>query len=491
MNILQMKNIYKSFNAVEVLHDVNFEVKKGECIAICGENGAGKSTLMKILAGIHSYQGKIIFKDKEIEHNSPIEAQKLGIAMIHQELNLQDEMTVAQNIFLCREPIKHGRINFKKMELDAKEVLCELEPIDPSKKIKNLGIAKKQIVEIAKAISYNSDLIIMDEPTAVLTIKETKMLFELIRKLKQRGVAIVYISHRLKEIMEICDRVTILRDGNFIKTKKIEETSENEIAELMVGRKVEKVENNPYKGSGEKVLEVEHLTDKFLKNVSFSLRKGEILGMFGLVGAGRTEVAETIFGIRKKESGTFKINGVDVNIHCPINAIHAKIAFATEDRKGNGLLLERSINENSNVVARLITKGHRIDKKKDKLITDDIIKKFSVKCNGTSQKIKNLSGGNQQKIVLGKWMAVNPDILILDEPTRGVDIGARKEIYDVINELAANGISILIISSDLTEVLSVSQRVIIMHEGVITGELDSSEMNEGTVMLYATNIKKA
>lgn len=483
-----MKNIYKSFNGVEVLHDVKFDVVKGECIAICGENGAGKSTLMKILAGIHDFEGEIVFKGREIKHNSPMEAQNVGISMIHQELNLLEDMTIAQNIFLCREPKKNGLIDYKKMEKDAKDILQQLEYIDPKMKVKELGIAKKQIVEIAKALSYNADLIIMDEPTAVLTIKESEMLFDLIRQLKNKGVSVIYISHRLKEIMDICDRITVLRDGDFIATKRIEEVTEKEIAELMVGRKIEKMSRDMYSGTGEKVLEVENISDDFLKDISFYLRKGEILGVFGLIGAGRSEVAECIFGLRKTQIGQIKLNGKQVAIRNPRDAIKMKIGFATEDRKGSGLFLEQDIGENSNVIKRLITKGAFLQKKNENVLANRMVDMFKIKCSNTYQKVKNLSGGNQQKVVLSKWVAVDSEILILDEPTRGVDVGARKEIYEVINKLAVNGKSILMISSDLTEILSVSHRVLIMHEGTIRGEMDKADISEKNAMVLATGI---
>lgn len=487
-NILEMKNIYKSFNGIEVLHDVEFNVRRGECIAVCGENGAGKSTLMKILAGIYDYEGTITYKGELLQAKSPLEVQKKGISMIHQELNLIDEMSVAQNIYLSREPRKNGFIDFKKMEKDAAVLLQELEPINPGEKVKRLGIAKKQIVEIAKALSFNADLIIMDEPTAVLTQKETDMLFDLIKKLKAQGVSVVYISHRLKEIMEICDRVTVLRDGGFIATKEISEITEKQIAELMVGREIAETNQTKYDGSGEVVLKVKGLTDHFLKNVSFELMKGEVIGIFGLLGAGRSEVAEVIFGLRKVTNGEVYVNGELVKIKNPKTAIKHRIAFATEDRKGTGLFLERSIRDNGNIVRRLMTKGFLINRTKELEITNNMINAFRIKCNNPQQKIKNLSGGNQQKVVLGKWVEVNPDILILDEPTRGVDVGARKEIYDEINRLAKQGKSIIVISSDLTEILAVSQRVIIMHEGTIRGEILGAEITEENSMVLATGI---
>jgi ABC-type sugar transport system ATPase subunit len=484
-----MKKIHKSFFGVEVLHGVNFDVTKGECIAICGENGAGKSTLMKILTGIYNkFEGEILYKGENIEHFSPLEIQNKGISMIHQELNLLDEMTVAQNIYLCREPKKNGLIDFKKMNQDAKELLQSLEEIDPTSKVKDLGIAKKQIVEIAKSLSYNADLIIMDEPTAVLTVNETNMLFKLIRQLKKNGVAIVYISHRLKEIKEICDRVTILRDGTFITTKTVNEVSEKDIAELMVGREIEELNQMIYTGSGKTVLEVRNVSDDFLKDISVKLKEGEILGISGLVGAGRSELAEVIFGIRKAKKGEILVYDQPVNIKSPIDAIKYRIGFATEDRKGSGLFLDRNIRDNANIVSMLKNKNIFNNRKKEEILAKNMIDVFKVKCQNTTQKIKNLSGGNQQKIVLSKWIAVSSKILILDEPTRGVDIGARKEIYDIINRLSEEGKSIIVISSDLTEILAISQRVLVMHEGEIKGEIIGDEICEENIMILATGI---
>jgi ABC-type sugar transport system ATPase subunit len=484
-----MKKIHKSFFGVEVLHGVNFDVTKGECIAICGENGAGKSTLMKILTGIYNkFEGEILYKGENIEHFSPLEIQNKGISMIHQELNLLDEMTVAQNIYLCREPKKNGLIDFKKMNQDAKELLQSLEEIDPTSKVKDLGIAKKQIVEIAKSLSYNADLIIMDEPTAVLTVNETNMLFKLIRQLKKNGVAIVYISHRLKEIKEICDRVTILRDGTFITTKTVNEVSEKDIAELMVGREIEELNQMIYTGSGKTVLEARNVSDDFLKDISFKLKEGEILGISGLVGAGRSELAEVIFGIRKAKKGEILVYNEPVNIKSPIDAIKYRIGFATEDRKGSGLFLDRNIRDNANIVSMLKNKNIFNNRKKEEILAKNMIDVFKVKCQNTTQKIKNLSGGNQQKIVLSKWIAVSSKILILDEPTRGVDIGARKEIYDIINRLSEEGKSIIVISSDLTEILAISQRVLVMHEGEIKGEIIGDEICEENIMILATGI---
>ncbi|NCD32476.1 MAG: sugar ABC transporter ATP-binding protein [Spartobacteria bacterium] len=487
--ILEMKGISKSFYGVEVLHDVDFNVKKGECIALCGENGAGKSTLMKILARVNvEFSGTMVYKGEYIDKLNTLEVQQRGISMIHQELNLMDHLTVAENIYLCREPTRSGFLNHRKMFDDAEALLADLEPIDPRAKIRDLGIAKKQIVEIAKALSVNADLLIMDEPTAVLTSDETDMLFRLIEKLKKNGVSIIYISHRLKEIKQICDRITVLRDGNYIATKNIDEVTENDIAELMVGRKVSLTRQNAYDGSGEVALEVRNVSDSLLSDVSLSVRKGEILGISGLVGAGRTELAEVIFGIRKPRKGQVFVYGQELTRRSPIMCIKNKVGFATEDRKGTGLFLDRSITENTTIVQKLLGKGFVNRDVKDVEVAEGLVRMFNTKCTNVDQHVKNLSGGNQQKVVLSKWVAVNSHVLILDEPTRGVDIGARAEIYEIISQLAKQNNAVIVISSDLTEVIAVSQRVVVMHQGSISGELTGEDITEENIMVLATGI---
>lgn len=493
-NILEMKCISKSFHGVRVLKDVDFSVKKGEVHALCGENGAGKSTLMKILAGVHKRDnGTIVFKGRELGNISTLEAQPLGISMIYQELNLLNDLTVAQNIFLRREKTgSFGLINEKEMIRQAGKLLEELEDIDPAVKVKNLGIAQKQIVEVAKALSFNADLIIMDEPTAVLTSKETEILFNLIRRLKEKGVSVVYISHRLPEIRTICDRVTVLRDGNLVDTRPISEVTEKDIAKMMVGREIEEIYvKDTCSANSEEILKVENLNYRdILKNISFSLKNGEILGISGLIGAGRTELAEVLFGLRKPYTGNIYFKGKKISINSPSEALRHKIGFATEDRKYNGLLLERSVKENINLVKHLKAKGFFISKKNEKNDVDEITELFKIKYSSMDNEVINLSGGNQQKIVLGKWVNSDTELFILDEPTRGVDVGARKEIYTLINNLAESGKSIVVISSDITEILSICQRIIIMFQGRIVGELNCSEATEEKIMIHATGIMK-
>lgn len=490
--ILRMRDIRKSFFGVEVLHGQDFEVAKGEIAALCGENGAGKSTLMKILAGVYTYDGGVIeYKDKTLNPGiSPLEVQHLGISMIHQELNLLEDLTVAQNIFLCREPRnKLGLVDFKRMNLDAEALLKRLgEKIDPTKKVHELKIAQKQMVEIAKAISFNVELLIMDEPTSVLTGKETEILFNLIKNLSEEGVTTVYISHRLKEIVDLCQTVSVLRDGTFVTKKQVSEVTVKDIASLMVGREVKDSMTSDYEGSGEVVLETKNITDSMLKDVSFFLRKGEVLGFSGLVGAGRSELMEVIFGIRKPDKGQVFLEGKPVTIKNAIDAIKSNIGFVTEDRKDTGLVLGRNILDNINYEYWLKQRGGLRKNRESMQRAKDGIKNLSIRCTGPDQLVSNLSGGNQQKVVLGKWLIANAKILILDEPTRGVDVGARQEIYRIIKELSDSGISIIIVSSDLPEIMGICQRAVVMHEGRLTGVLNNSEMTESKIMYYATNV---
>jgi len=492
--LVEMKGISKSFFGVKVLHEVDFEVSAGEVVALCGENGAGKSTLVKILASVYPREeGSITLMGENITQSTPLEMQHRGISMIHQELVLVDDMTVAQNIYLSREPCnKLGFINFHKMNNDARDLLKSLgEDINPTAKARDLKIAQKQMVEIAKAISFDVKVIIMDEPTAVLTNRETEILFNLIRTLAERGLGIIYISHRLGEVKEIADRVTILRDGYLVANKKLDEVTEKEIASLMVGRDVEDSVATNFEGDdSDIVLEVRNMTGEILKGISFKAARGEIIGFSGLIGAGRSELMEMIFGLRKFDKGEVLLYGKPVKIKTAKAAISANMGFATEDRKGTGLVAERSISENADYVYRIKNKGKLgvIMPKAVNARVNEKIKDLRVVCTGPGQLLRNLSGGNQQKIVLAKWLLSEPEILIVDEPTRGIDVGARQEIYNIINGLANNGKTIIIISSDMTEILSICQRVIIMHEGAITGTLTGNDRTEENIMHHAINV---
>jgi len=487
-----MKGIRKSFYGVEVLHAVDFDVAAGEVVALCGENGAGKSTLVKVFAGVHDRDaGEILLSGKKIGNSTPLEMQHKGVSMIHQELVLAEEMTVAQNIYLSREPTrKLGFIDFAKMNNDAKELLESLgQDINPSAKVGDLKIAQKQMVEIAKAISFDVKIIIMDEPTAVLTNKETEILFKLIKSLAERGIGIIYISHRLGEIVEIADRVTVLRDGYLVGSKNVSEITEREIASMMVGRDVEKSVATNFEGDeSDIVIEVKNMSGDILKDINFKAARGEILGFSGLIGAGRTELMEMIFGLRKFDKGEVLLFNKPVKIKSAKAAISSNLGFATEDRKGTGIVPDRSIAENIDYVYRVKNKGSFLSPKSIDARAGGKITDLRVVCTGASQLVKNLSGGNQQKVVLSKWLLSEPDIFIIDEPTRGIDVGARQEIYNIINELAQAGKTIIIVSSDMTEILSICQRIIVMHEGVMTGVLVGDERTEENIMLRAVNV---
>jgi ABC-type sugar transport system ATPase subunit len=493
--VLEMKGISKSFFGVEVLHQVDFNLKHGEVVALCGENGAGKSTLMKILAAAYERsEGTISLFGNEIHQMTPRKMLHEGVSMIHQELNLLEDLTVAQNIYLTREPLnKIGLVDFPKMNSDAKALLDRLGQLDikPTAKVYTLKIAQKQMVEIAKSISFDAKILIMDEPTAVLTLKETDILFELIRYLTARGIGIIYVTHRLSEVKALANRVTVLRDGHLVATKDVVDVSEDDIAAMMVGRMVEHTIPDEFAGDPKDlVLEVRNMTGDILKNVSFSVARGEILGFSGLVGAGRSELMEMIFGLRKFDQGEVLLHGKPVTIKTAKTAIHAGLGFATEDRKASGLVLQRSISENADLVFRIKSKKDFILSPKNvKSRTQKMINRLRIVCRGPNQLTENLSGGNQQKVVLAKWLLAESDIFIVDEPTRGIDVGARSEIYNVIKALTREGKTVIVVSSDMTEVLSICQRIIVMHEGKITGVLTGDDRTENEIMQFATNIK--
>jgi len=491
---LRMQGICKSFSGVEVLHKVDFAVDKGEIMGLCGENGAGKSTLMKLVAGIYPADaGEIVFKGTPVRRGAtPQEMQRLGVSMIHQELNLHPELTVAQNIFLHREPRgATGLIDFAKMNADAAAILARLgEEIEPKRKVRELKVAQKQMVEIAKAISFNVELLIMDEPTSALTGRETNILFDLIANLSAQGIAVVFISHRLKELIDVCHRVTVLRDGALVAVRGITEVTAHDLATLMVGREVTETHASDFAGDPAAVmLEVRGVTDGLLKDVSFQVRRGEILGFSGLIGAGRTELMEVIFGIRKPRAGEVLIEGKPVTVRSAMDAIRANLGFVTEDRKETGLVLCRDIHENANYVTWQKTPGFFTGRKASTANTRRMIERLAIRCKSPAQAVGSLSGGNQQKVALSKWLLSGARVLVLDEPTRGVDVGARQEIYRIIRELAAEGVAIVIVSSDLPEILAICERVVVMHEGRVTGELNASELSEAKIMYYATDVQ--
>jgi ribose transport system ATP-binding protein len=449
---------------------------------------------MKILSGIYTQDsGELTLKGQRVRRGAtPREMQGLGVSMIHQELNLLEELTVAQNIFLCREPRSaSGLLDFKRMNEEAAALLEKLgEKIHPKRRVRDLKIAQKQMVEIAKATSFNVELLVLDEPTSVLTGKETRILFDLIASLSAQGIAMVYISHRLKEIGDVCHRVTVLRDGHLVATKRVEEVTPRDLATLMVGREVTDSRSRDFAGDpGDVMLEVSDVSDHLLKGVSFKVRKGEILGFAGLVGAGRTELMEVLFGIRRPHAGSVRIAGKPVTIRSAMDAIRADLGFVTEDRKDTGLVMCRDVAENANYVFWQKTPGVLKGRKATAENTRRMIERMGIRCSGPGQDVGSLSGGNQQKVALAKWLLAGAKILVLDEPTRGVDVGARQGIYRIIREQAAEGVAVVVVSSDLPEILSICERVVVMHEGRVTGEMQASEMTEAKIMYCATDVR--
>ena len=489
--MIQMNGISKSFSGNQVLNEVSFELANGEIHALMGENGAGKSTLMKILSGIHHKDSGHIRVDGE-EHTFKTikDSERCGIHVIHQELNILPDLSVAENLFLGKE-LTYGFGIMKRAEMrrQAHDLLCKLGlDIDPKTRAGDLSVGKQQLVEIAKAIASDAKYIVMDEPTAALTDREIQTLFETVRELKNKGISFVYISHRMEEIFAICDRITILRDGQYAGVRDIPKTSFDEIVAMMVGRELGERFPERQHCIGDTKLSVNNLcANHVFENVSFELRKGEVLVLAGLMGAGRTEVAQTLFGARKANSGSITIDGQAVKIHNPIQAMQHKIGFVTEDRKTEGLLLDFSIQDN--IMLTNFDKTCRMgitQPTSENQFVQKFIDQLAIRTTNAHLPVKSLSGGNQQKVVLAKWLGTEPDILILDEPTRGVDIGAKKEIYTIINQLAEAGVAILMISSELPEVIGMADRVLVMHEGRITGEVNKSNMTQENIMHYAT-----
>lgn len=488
--LIEIRNIYKSFPGVQALSDVNITVYKGEILAIVGENGAGKSTLMKILAGIYQKDsGKIIFKGKEINPQTPHEAQSLGISMIHQEFNLAPNLDIATNIFLGKEP-KKGKIikifDYKKAFYESQKLLEILGlDIPPDTLVRDLTVAQQQIVEIAKALALKSEMIIMDEPTSALAGKEVEKLFEIARNLKNQGVSIIFITHRLEEVFQIAERIIVLRDGKKVGELPADKERYNEVIRLMVGRDI-RVIPKPETEKGDIVLEVKNLSSNKIHNISFYLRKGEVLGIAGLVGAGRTEIVRAIFGADPKTTGEVYLEGKKVDIRTPKDAVKLGIGLVPEDRKLQGLILNMAVYENISLASLpFIFPNYIIKAEKEYKLANHFVERLKIRTPSIFQKVLNLSGGNQQKVVLSKWLALNPKVLILDEPTRGIDVGAKAEIHSLIGELAKQGIGIILISSELPEILALSDRVLIISKGRITAELPKEHISQETIMEYA------
>lgn len=491
---IQMKGIHKAFGSNQVLSGVDFDLREGEVHALMGENGAGKSTLMNILTGLHPRdKGTILIDGKETYFANPKEAERQGIAFIHQELNIWPDMTVVDNLFIGKEMSSTwGLLKSKEMKALAIEQFKRLSVDIPlNMEAGQCSVGQQQMIEIAKALLTDTKVIIMDEPTSALTEREIQKLFEVIRSLKQEGVSIVYISHRMEEIFEICDRITVMRDGRTVDTKPIPETNFDEVVKKMVGREL--TERYPARNPspGEVVLEVEHATRKgWFEDVSFSVRQGEIVGFSGLMGSGRTEIMRALFGLDRLDQGEVRMFSKKVEIRKPVDAVNHGIGFITEDRKDEGLVLDFSVRENM-VLPSIsgFTKKGIISTQSETLFVDALIKRLQIKTHSAETAAGNLSGGNQQKVVIAKWIGIGPKLLILDEPTRGVDVGAKREIYQLMNELTGHGVAIIMVSSELPEVLGMSDRIVVVHEGRITGELNKAEATQEKIMTLATGGK--
>lgn len=493
-NVLEMRKVSKSFPGVIALRDVDLSVKKGTVHALMGENGAGKSTLMKILYGIYTPDGgEVIFKGNPYVVKSPIDAIKKGISMIPQEISPVLNLTVASNVFLGKEITSGKGVKFikqKQMEKSTKELFDELGiDIDPSAMMSSLSIANAQLVAIATAVSYNADLVIMDEPTSALTETEIEKLYTIIRNLRDtKGIAVIYISHKLDEIFKICDEVSILRDGEYIGTDSIENFTKDRLISMMVGRSMREFFHKEQAQIGDVILEVKNLTlEKKFKDISFSLRKGEVLGVAGLMGAGRTELMEAIFGYVPAQSGEIFLNGKKIEVNEPNDAIKNGIAFVTEDRKATGIFPELSVKDNMVMpdIHNYLKHG-LLDRAKILKDCQSQREAITIKTPSLEQLIKNLSGGNQQKVLISRWLLTTPEVLILDEPTRGIDVGAKSEIHRLIGELAKMGKSIIMVSSEMPEILSMSDRIIVMHEGSYSGELLRKEATQEKILQLAT-----
>ena len=484
--LLQMKQIEKSFPGVKALNGAGIDVKYGEVVALCGENGAGKSTLMKCLYGSYRADaGEILYRGKPVRFTDPEQAKEAGIILIFQELSLVMDLTVAENMFLGSQPKNGIKLNWKKMNAAAQEVLNELHSeVKATDLIRNLPIAQQQMVEIARGIALGAQLLILDEPTSSLTEREKNNLFKVIRMLTAKGVGIIYISHKMDEIMEISDHVTVMRDGERTGDFETKDTDLDSIIKAMIGRTLDNYYTKCSARPGKEVLRVENLTvNGYFRNISFNVHEREVVGFYGLVGAGRTEIMETIFGVRKANGGKIFIDGKESAIRTSVDAVKARIALVTEHRKEQGLLLEKSCRENM-ALAKLpqISKGGFVNEGETKRIYEKYHKELQISSPSSEQNVVYLSGGNQQKVVLGKWLCMNPKLLILDEPTRGIDIGAKSEIHSLIARLAEEGMAVIVISSEMPEIIGISNRIYTIAQGRMTGELHGDEITELNLM---------
>jgi len=490
--LLQMRGIHKTFPGVKALDDVSLEVGPAEVVALVGENGAGKSTLIKILSGCYRADaGEIHFDGRRLGHFTPQQAQQFGISVIYQEFNLAPVLSVAENIFVGRQPRGLlGTVDFRRMEADAQAVLDSLHlPIDSRRTVRSLSVAEQQMVEIAKAISFQARIIVMDEPTAVLTERETATLFGLVRRLRAQGVSVIYISHRLEEVFEIADRVVVLRDGRRVGEMPIAEATVEKVVHLMVGRELTEMYHKQRIEPGEPVLEVRglHRHASKVRNVSLTVRAGEIVGMAGLVGAGRTEIARAIFGVGRPDAGQVTVCGRPVRIGSPLDAIRAGMGFLSEDRKTEGLFLVLAVRENiTSASLSALSTANFIRFEAERRLVGSLIDQLRIRTPSQDQQVQYLSGGNQQKVILARWLALRPRVLILDEPTRGIDVGAKAEIYQLMGEFARRGVGMLLISSDLPEILGMSDRVLVVRDGTIAGEFTREQATQEAIIHRAT-----
>ena len=493
-NILVMDHITKEFPGVKALNNVQFQLKPGEVHALMGENGAGKSTFIKVITGVHkAEEGEMFLNGQKVDFKGPKDAQEAGIAAVYQHPTSYPHLTVAENIFMGHEIIKHHMIQWKEMNQEANKYLGELDAdFDATAEMGTLSVAQQQMVEIAKAISLNSEIIIMDEPTSAITEAEVEKLFQNIKMLKEQGTGIIYISHKMDELFEISDRITVLRDGQYVFSKKTKDLCPNDLIKAMVGREITEIYPESKSKIGEVILKVKHASRKGeFKKIDFELRKGEKLGIAGLMGAGRTELMMAVFGAAKLEEGEIEIGGVPVRIQSPKDAIRQKIALVTEDRKRYGLNLTASVEDNAvSVIESSLSKFGFYRRKLGRKAAEEMISRMNTKVTGMDQIVGSLSGGNMQKVVLSKWLLNDPDIIIFDEPTRGIDVGAKAEIYKIIEELACKGKGIIIISSEMPELIGLSQRIIVLHEGEQTGELRGKEMTQENIMTLASGYRK-
>ena len=487
---LRFEKISMEFPGVKALEDISFGVNKGEIVAFLGENGAGKSTLLKILNGdYHQTSGEIFIDDKEVEFNSPNEAIKAGISVIYQERQLAPYLSVAENIFMGNPPVKGGFIDFKDLNKKAKVIIDEFDlPIEPDEQVRNISVAYQQMVEIMKAYNRKSRIICFDEPTASLTDSEIKILFKIIKKLKNEGKVVIYVSHRINEIFELTDRVVVLKDGKLMDIKNTGETNAKELIKLMVGRDLGDVFDSLSRNKkiGPTVLELKGVNTRYLEDINFQIHAGEVVGLAGLVGAGRTEIARVIFGIDPIKSGSMVLDGKPYVPKSPRQAMNRGVALCPEDRKMEGLALIRSVRENTSLaILGSLCKAGFVDSKREFSFTKKAIKNFNIKTPHMEQEVINLSGGNQQKVILARWMSMNPKLIILDEPTKGIDVGAKSEIYDMICEVAKQGVAVIMISSELPEIIGISDRILVLKDGRIKANILRKEATEQNILSFA------